>query len=82
MRGNASTSSQWAFLKVHKKMKEKPIRIEWAPGHTGIEGNEAADRIADKGAAMHPEKGILNKPTVSGLRSIYRQGREAARAHW
>ncbi|THV49264.1 hypothetical protein BGAL_0204g00190 [Botrytis galanthina] len=38
---------------------------KWAPGHTGIEGNEAADRMADEGAAMNPDKGILNKPKVS-----------------
>lgn len=27
------------------------IKIRWAPGHTGIEGNEAANKLADLGAS-------------------------------
>ena len=53
LQGNASTSSQWAFHQCQDAMAIHNISIRWSPGHTGIEGNEAADLLADKGRANH-----------------------------
>ncbi|RAL64638.1 hypothetical protein DID88_001671 [Monilinia fructigena] len=50
LRANASASSQWAFIACQNAMQVYNIRIKWSPGHTEIEGNEAADRLADTGA--------------------------------
>ena len=50
LRGDASDSSQWAFHNCQDVMQTHDVKIRWAPGHTGIEGNEAADRLADLGA--------------------------------
>ena len=50
LRGNASNSSQWAFHYCQDVMQIHDVRVQWAPGHTGIEGNEAADKLADLGA--------------------------------
>ena len=83
MRGDASSSSQWAFLNVQGVMQSYNVSIKWSPGHTGIEGNEAADKLADLGA-LKPDwdAGLSSEPTVSGIRSIYRQHRHFAQQAW
>jgi len=82
-RGNASDSSQWAFLNMHEAMETHNVMTRWTPGHMGIEGNEVADRLADKGA-LRPQwdAGLPSQPTVSGIRSIFRQFRKEARIDW
>ena len=40
LRGNASSSSQWAFLRCQEAMGIWGVRVRWSPGHMGIEGNE------------------------------------------
>lgn len=83
IRGNASSSSQWAFHNCQDVMQTYNVKIRWAPGHTGIEGNEAADRLADLGAAVeHWDSGLASEPTVSGIRSIFRSLRRETQCSW
>jgi hypothetical protein len=60
------------------------IRIRWSPGHTGIEGNEATDQLANTGA-LTPVLGDTDQasqPTVSGIHSVFRELRTAAQHSW
>ena len=83
LRGNASNSSQWAFHNCQDAMQTHDVRVQWAPGHTGIEGNEAADKLADLGAMKEDwDTGLVSKPTVSGIRSIFRNLRRDAQCSW
>jgi ribonuclease HI len=82
LRGNASDFSQWAFHNCQGVMQTHDLRVKWAPGHTGIEGNEAADKLADLGATQQCDTGLASKPTVSGIRSISRTLRREAQRSW
>jgi ribonuclease HI len=53
LRGNAPSTSQWAFLECHGAMETHDVSIKWAPEHLGIEGNVTADRLANL-EAHHP----------------------------
>ncbi|RYN87203.1 hypothetical protein AA0119_g12584 [Alternaria tenuissima] len=59
------------------------IKIRWAPGHTNIEGNEAADSLADA-EAREPSTpfGLAAQPTVSGIRTIRKAALAVASAAW
>lgn len=81
LRGEAPTSSQWAFRECHAQMGIRDIGVRWSPGHCGIEGNEAADRLADQGASSEPE-GMAAIPTASGIKSLARSILAEARAEW
>jgi ribonuclease HI len=53
-------------------MQIHDVRIRWSPGHTGIEGNEAADRLADLGALQPKlETSPMLHLTASRIRSLY-----------
>lgn len=83
LQGNASPSSQWALLNCQEAMKTHNIEVKWSPGHTGIEGNEAADKLADLGAKEPTwDTGFASIPTISGIRSVFRTLRDTARADW
>jgi ribonuclease HI len=83
IRGDASVTSQWAFLKCQEAMRHHDIQLKWAPGHMGIEGNETADSLANQGALCEPPMGGLESlPTPSGTRSVCRDLRKAACADW
>jgi len=83
IRGQAPASSQWAFLQIHGIMNAHNVRARWAPGHTGISGNELADQIAnDEAKDPHPPFGQATNPTYSGIRSIGRSLLEQARQSW
>ncbi|KAF7566119.1 Dimer-Tnp-hAT domain containing protein [Pyrenophora tritici-repentis] len=73
LRGDAPPTSQWAFLECHGAMETHDVSIKWAPGHLGIEGNEAADRLADL-EAQHPSPptGQAALPTLSGIKTTVR----------
>ena len=64
-------------------METHNVMTKWTPGHMGIKGNEVANRLADKGA-FRPQwdAGLPSQPTVSGIRSIFRQFRKEARIDW
>lgn len=83
LRGDASNSSQWAFYNCQDAMQRFNVKVQWAPGHTGIEGNEAADKLADLGAMKETwDSGPASEPTVSGIRSIFRKLRREAQCSW
>ncbi len=64
-------------------MQTHNIGIKWAPGHTGIEGNEAAHKLANLGASQHCATGATAQPTISGIRSICRGlRRDAQSSSW
>ena len=47
------------------------IQVRWSPGHTGIIGNEAADRLADAEAkAPSQPYGMAAESTASRVRLI------------
>ena len=83
LRGDASNSSQWAFHNCQGVMQTHNVSVKWAPGHTGIEGNEAADKLADLGASTPQwDAGLASEPTVSGIRTVFRQLRREAQCLW
>lgn len=83
LRGNAAPSSHWAFVRCHQAMEVFNIGVKWSPGHSGIEGNEAADTLADQ-EAHNPTApfGEAAEPTVSGLRSDMRTLCRVAEGRW
>lgn len=81
LRGNASRSSQWALLACHEAMKAYDVKVKWAPGHTGITGNDEADRLA-KSKARNLLTSRRGGTTFHGLRyeihrSVHAQRRPA-----
>lgn len=82
LRGDAPYSSQWAFIACQEAMQCFDIGIRWSPGHTGIQGNEAADKLADLGAQDTCDTGQASQPTASGIRSVYRDLRTKAQQAW
>ncbi|CCF47439.1 reverse transcriptase, partial [Colletotrichum higginsianum] len=44
--GETPDSSQEAFLEIQEAVRMRDLQTHWAPGHQGIEGNEAADKLA------------------------------------
>ena len=82
IRGNAASTSQWAFHEIQDIMQTHDIGVKWAPGHMGIVGNEAADKLATFGSSQPWDPGMPSEPTISGIKTQYRQMRDSARALW
>src|SRR5262245_20895121 len=67
--GQPSDSSQHEFLAIRQLvggLGERTFSLQWTPGHTKIEGNEAADKEAKKGAKELVTHSCA--PTISFLR--------------
>ena len=83
LRGAASPSSQWAFLRCHEALENFDVRVKWCPGHQGIQGNEEADRLAKEEAKdPHEPYEEASQPTISGIRSIARGTLHAVQGKW
>ena len=66
LRGNASSSSQWAFIRCQEAMDTWDVRVRWFPGHMGITGNEVANKLADLEAPNpHEPSRKAAEPTVT-----------------
>jgi ribonuclease HI len=83
LRGDAPPTSQWAFLECHGAIDTHNVSIKWAPGHMGIEGNEAADSLANL-EAQHPSlpTGKAAMPTLSGIKSVARKALRSTQRTW
>ena len=83
LRGDAPPTSQWAFLECHGAMETHDVSIKWAPGHLGIEGNEAADKLANL-EAHYPSlpTGKAAIPTLAGIKSIARKALHDTQQTW
>ena len=60
-------------------METHDVSIKWAPGHMGIKGNEAADRLANLEAqhlSLSTKKAAM--PTLLGIKSIARKALRSA----
>jgi hypothetical protein len=55
-------------------METHDVSIRWAPGHSDIEGNEAADKLANLEASQPSlPTGKAAMPTLSGIKTTARQ---------
>jgi ribonuclease HI len=46
-------TTQWMESPTALTTPRKPVQVHWIPGHSGIAGNELADRLAKLGATIH-----------------------------
>jgi ribonuclease HI len=83
LRGDAPSTSQWAFLECHGAMETHHVSIKWAPGHLDIEGNETADRLANL-EAHHPSlpAGKAAMLTLSGIKTVARKALRSTQQIW
>ena len=51
----------------------RPIKIQWIPGHMGIQGNELADRVANEACNLTDEsKPITLKSAISTIKRSFK----------
>ena len=64
----ALPASIWTTL-THLTDRHKNITLQWVPGHAGIQGNEQADRLANRAAAELDQEAIPNEELRTPTRS-------------
>ena len=59
-------------MKIDQLMSKHKIQVvlQWIPGHAGVEGNEKADSLAKKGAALpQPEAPVTYETAYEMIKS-------------
>lgn len=85
---NTKGSSQAAFLKFRELGKiwlntGKRLTVQWIPSHTGIEGNELADKEAKKYASRRPNTDRQEVQTLANAKRRIRAKKAIAwQAEW
>ena len=83
LRGNASQTSQWAFLRAQEVIDTWNVHVKWCPGHTDIQGNKEADQLADNEAhSPTTYHTTACRPTISGICSLARKLLRSAEQEW
>jgi ribonuclease HI len=81
LHGRPSDSSQAAFLRFKALASQHGhVGLRWAPGHMGIEGNEAADKLAKKGCEKDPPS--MTATTSYAKRQLRRSNRATFDNWW
>ncbi|KAJ5761312.1 hypothetical protein N7520_008468 [Penicillium odoratum] len=68
-------TTQWKSAAYILSTPRTPVEVRWMPGHSGIAGNETADELAKRGAALD---GSHIPPSPSYLMRVAKQHTRAA----
>ncbi|XP_055614902.1 uncharacterized protein LOC129761212 [Toxorhynchites rutilus septentrionalis] len=68
------------IIQTEEAASEKNISYCWVPGHSGILGNTAADKLAGKGSKMEPP--VIPCPRTDIVRWVKQQIRESWNIGW